>query len=87
MLDLHPHAIPLGTAMPTSTPPVRPLVPDALLTTSEVARLLAQAPQTLRNQRCQGTGPAYVKIGRSVRYRTSAVAAYINALTSGEVAA
>lgn len=76
-----------------STPAFRtpvPVSPDPLLATGEVARLLAQAEQTLRNWRCDGKGPAFVKIGRSVRYRTSAVVAFVDALDSvsaGEVAA
>ncbi len=28
---------------------------------------------TLQKHRCKGTGPEYLKIGRSVRYRMSAV--------------
>jgi predicted DNA-binding transcriptional regulator AlpA len=36
-----------------------------------VAELTGIAVQTLRNWRFQGNGPAYFKIGRSVRYRLS----------------
>ena len=32
------------------------------------AEIMALAVQTLRNQRFKGAGPAYSKIGRSVRY-------------------
>jgi len=34
----------------------------------EVSRITGLALQTLRNYRSKGTGPAYCKIGRSVRY-------------------
>ena len=34
-----------------------------------VAEVTGLAVQTLRNWRFQGTGPAYSKVGRAVRYR------------------
>ncbi|OPY64750.1 MAG: Helix-turn-helix domain protein [Syntrophorhabdaceae bacterium PtaU1.Bin034] len=41
---------------------------DKYLTETEVAELTRRAVQTLRNERCQGRGFPYVKIGKSVRY-------------------
>ncbi len=35
----------------------------------EAAKILSCSPQTLRNYRCLGKGPAYSKRGRMVRYR------------------
>lgn len=35
----------------------------------QAARLLAVAVQTLRNWRHQRRGPAYIKMGRAVRYQ------------------
>ncbi len=35
---------------------------------AEAAEFLGVAVQTLRNFRCQGRGPAYIKRGRMVRY-------------------
>jgi predicted site-specific integrase-resolvase len=35
----------------------------------EAARTIGLSVQTLRNWRHLGKGPAYVKLGRSVRYR------------------
>ena len=35
----------------------------------EVSKITRIAIQTLRNWRFQGTGPAYSKVGRAVRYR------------------
>jgi phage terminase Nu1 subunit (DNA packaging protein) len=35
----------------------------------EVSKITGIAIQTLRNWRFQGTGPAYSKVGRAVRYR------------------
>jgi predicted site-specific integrase-resolvase len=34
----------------------------------EAAKFLGLSVQTLRNWRCQGRGPAYIKKGRMVRY-------------------
>ncbi len=39
-----------------------------LLTEQEVAKELRISVQSLRNNRCQGVGLPYVKIGRLVRY-------------------
>jgi len=40
-----------------------------LLTPDEVSRLLGIPPGTLANWRYQGHGPAFVRLGRHVRYR------------------
>jgi excisionase family DNA binding protein len=40
-----------------------------LLTQREAARLLRVSVRTLERHRAAGTGPAYVLIGRLVRYR------------------
>jgi hypothetical protein len=34
----------------------------------EAAEIADMSPQTFRNWRFQGRGPAYIKVGRSVRY-------------------
>lgn len=41
-----------------------------------VARRLGVSPFTLRAWRRQGRGPAYMKLGRAVRYRIADVAAF-----------
>ncbi|MDR0967649.1 MAG: helix-turn-helix domain-containing protein [Rickettsiales bacterium] len=46
---------------------------ETYLTTIEVAKLLQFSANTLRMYRCDGMGPAYVKVGRLVRYRLSDV--------------
>lgn len=38
------------------------------LTEKQVSELTGIAVQTLRNQRCEGRGFPYVKIGKSIRY-------------------
>jgi excisionase family DNA binding protein len=44
---------------------------------TEAAELLNMSVHTLRKMRCQGTGPAYRKLGRSVRYAMSDLQSYI----------
>ena len=53
---------------------------DRLLKPAEAAGLLGVAPQTLAAWRCRREGPAFVKLGRMVRYRASAVAEHIRQL-------
>jgi hypothetical protein len=43
----------------------------------EAAKFLGNKVQTLRNWRCQRRGPAYIKLGRSVRYRIEDLQEYI----------
>lgn len=43
----------------------------------KAAEILDAAAQTLRNWRFQRRGPAYVKLGRSVRYALSDLMAYM----------
>lgn len=48
-----------------------------LLNEHEVATHLGLAVSTLRRWRWAGVGPAFVKLGRAVRYEPEAVAAFI----------
>jgi hypothetical protein len=41
------------------------------------AEILGQSVQTLRNHRCSRKGPAYLKLGRSVRYKVSDLLDYL----------
>jgi hypothetical protein len=50
---------------------------DTLLTTAAVAIWLGVSTQWLELGRCKGYGPAYVKVGRLVRYRKGDVIAYL----------
>lgn len=55
---------------------------DPLLTETQAAEQLGVKASTLQVWRCQKRYPLpYVKIGRSVRYRSSAVQAFIEART------
>jgi excisionase family DNA binding protein len=50
-----------------------------LLTAHELASELGVGTQTLAQWRWQGVGPAFVKVGRLVRYRRSDVDAWLAA--------
>ena len=47
------------------------------LTPAEAAALLELAPKTLESKRGDGTGPRFLKIGRTVAYRLCDVLDYI----------
>jgi excisionase family DNA binding protein len=47
--------------------------PNLLLTASEAAQYLRVSLSWLAKARIRGDGPAYVKVGRSVRYLESAL--------------
>jgi predicted DNA-binding transcriptional regulator AlpA len=54
---------------------------DPLLYPAEAAKLLRVSLSWLAKARLNGTGPVFVKIGRSVRYRASNVRDYIRSRT------
>ncbi len=56
---------------------------DRLLWPEQVAEVLGVPVGTLANWRYQGRGPAFVKVGRHVRYRRNDVARWIDAQVVG----
>lgn len=50
---------------------------ETLLTTHDVAVQWGLSEITLRKWRMTGTGPRWVRLGRSVRYRRAAVDAFL----------
>lgn len=52
---------------------------DGFVTEVEAADYLCQSVRTLQKWRVTGFGPAYYKIGRSVRYKRGEVQAWVNA--------
>lgn len=71
------------------TTPRGPVLPDAvmmtpLLTPDEVSDYLGVPLGTLANWRYQGRGPAFVRLGRHVRYRATDVAEWISSLVVHE---
>lgn len=56
--------------MPAVAPNVSPDVADELLTPEEAAGMLRiPSHRTMERWRAEGTGPAFVKVGRRVAYR------------------
>jgi predicted DNA-binding transcriptional regulator AlpA len=56
---------------------------DPLLHPKEAARILNVSVSWLAKARLSGTGPRYVKIGRSVRYPESAIREFIKSRMRG----
>ncbi|MBN9051012.1 MAG: helix-turn-helix domain-containing protein [Rhizobiales bacterium] len=54
---------------------------EPLLDQTEVAKKLGISPRTLERMRLMGTGPAFIKIGRLVRYRACDLERFIAAAT------
>jgi predicted DNA-binding transcriptional regulator AlpA len=52
--------------------------PDRLLTPPEVADFLRTTEGVLKMWRYRGDGPPYVKVGKSVRYRWSALDRWVD---------
>lgn len=52
-----------------------------MMTTHDVAALLAVSPQTLAIWRSKGRGPDYMKFGKVVRYERAAVESFMRNLT------
>jgi hypothetical protein len=50
---------------------------DRVVTEVQAAEILGRAVQTLRNDRHLRQGPAYIKLGRSVRYKVSDLLKYL----------
>ncbi len=55
--------------------------PDPLLTEIEAAEYLDASPKTLPIWRHKSVGPDYVKVGRNVRYKQSALDEYLEKQT------
>jgi predicted DNA-binding transcriptional regulator AlpA len=60
-----------------TTTPILSVDPAELLDASETAKLLRQKVQTLATWRCENRGPEYLKCGRAVFYRRSAISAWL----------
>ena len=57
---------------------------DPVYTPDEATKILrAGSPRTLERWRSTGEGPAYVKVGRRVAYRHSALETYLQKQTRG----
>lgn len=54
---------------------------DALLDTHQASQLLGLSAGTLRKWRLHGRGPAFVRLGRSVKYRRSELEGFVTRRT------
>jgi hypothetical protein len=61
-------------AMPESAPSIR----SPLFTEKEAASYLTRSVSSLRRDRKNGTGPGFIRIGRSIRYLRSQLDSYIS---------
>lgn len=51
---------------------------EELLTSEQVARMLAMSPMTVRRLRMSGEGPPWIRVGkRAIRYRRGDVEAWL----------
>ena len=62
--------------MPVSTCCSTPLL-DSLITPATLAERLGLTQRTLSEKRITGTGPAFIRTGKSVRYRPEAVDSWL----------
>ena len=51
--------------------------PPMLMTTADVARLCKTTERTVLRWRAEGTGPAYIRMGRLIRYIPATVARWV----------
>ena len=69
---------------PATTPARLPNVLADPMTPLDVSRYLGVPPRTLANWRYLGRGPAFLRVGRHVRYRAADVTAWVESqLTDG----
>ena len=52
--------------------------PDDILNTHEAASYVRLSASSLNKMRCTGLGPAFIRMGRSVRYRRRALDSFID---------
>lgn len=58
-------------------------IPDRLLTQAQVSEIICMSEAWLEQSRFKGTGLPYVKIGRSIRYRSSDINSFVTANVVG----
>lgn len=61
--------------------PGEPLIPEALMDARATAAFLGVSVLSLADWRTKGIGPSYMKVGRCVRYRLSALEAWLQSRT------
>jgi excisionase family DNA binding protein len=64
--------------------PLRGQMPEELLTQRQLAEELQVSLRTLERWRQEGTGPAFIRVGRSPRYRRSDIDAWLDRQRRGQ---
>ncbi len=67
----------------TQEPRPLPVDPEAAIDTNQLGQLFDLAPITIQQQRARGEGPAFFRVGHSVRYRLGDVLAWRDARKVG----
>ncbi|WP_349361551.1 helix-turn-helix domain-containing protein [Cryobacterium sp. PH31-O1] len=62
----------------TSESTVHDLRGDPLLTIPELAEITRTSPKTVYDWRLKGVGPASIRVGRAILFRTSDVSAWLD---------
>jgi predicted DNA-binding transcriptional regulator AlpA len=70
----NPNLHPLAEPLPLATP-------DGLMDPRITAAYLGVSVLTLADFRCKGVGPDFIKVGAAVRYRRSALEAWLESRT------
>jgi predicted DNA-binding transcriptional regulator AlpA len=78
MSRIQPQDIEAAQARLVSAPPA---VPDALMDPRTCAAYLGVSALSLADWRCKQVGPPFIKCGAAVRYRRSAVEAWLESRT------
>lgn len=68
-----------ATETDASMTPAAKVAAGYMLDDVELAELIGSSPKTARNWRAKGEGPAYVKLGRLVRYTPAAIREFLAA--------
>lgn len=71
----------MTTSAPAMSRDTRAPSAPRLMTTAELAEFLQMDPERVYELRAKGTGPAFVKIGRDVRYAWPDVLAWLRSRT------
>ena len=68
----------IGLIGPVPTDPTASILSAHILDTHQAAAYLRLSVSSLNKMRCTGSGPAFIRMGRSVRYRRRALDSFID---------
>lgn len=82
MVTIHSSIVPVSDVLDAFNSPAPPSAsgdPEDLLTPKETAAWLRTEVETLATWRTQNRGPAFVKVGASIRYRRQSIFDFVRA--------